>query len=125
MLFFSRYCFYLNEFGLLQNDVNTIQFDHTLTGGDYMLDGKKLGALIQSKRKEQHLKQTEMAEALGLSRTYLSDIENGRYLPSTKTLSKIAIFINLDLNVLKMTEIQVIEEGGYDRATGACRSKAL
>ncbi|WP_111292167.1 helix-turn-helix transcriptional regulator [Bacillus safensis] len=90
-----------------------------------MLDGKKLGALIQSKRKEQHLKQTEMAEALGLSRTYLSDIENGRYLPSTKTLSKIAIFINLDLNVLKMTEIQVIQEGGYDRATSACRSKAL
>ncbi|KIN28631.1 helix-turn-helix transcriptional regulator [Bacillus subtilis] len=75
-----------------------------------MLDGKKLGALIKRKRKESHLKQTEMAKALGLSRTYLSDIENGRYLPSTNTLSRIAIFINLDLNVLKMTEIQVVEE---------------
>ncbi|MGW6083354.1 helix-turn-helix domain-containing protein, partial [Bacillus subtilis] len=42
-----------------------------------MLDGKKLGALIKHKRKERHLKQTEMAKALGLSRTYLSDIENG------------------------------------------------
>ncbi|MED1016770.1 XRE family transcriptional regulator [Bacillus atrophaeus] len=90
-----------------------------------MLDGKNLGALIKHKRKEKHLKQTEMAKALGLSRTYLSDIENGRYLPSTKTLSRIAIFINLDLNVLKMTEIQVVKEGGYDRAAGTCRSKAL
>ena len=90
-----------------------------------MLDGKKLGALIKNKRKEKHLKQTEMAKALGLSRTYLSDIENGRYLPSTKTLSRIAILINLDLNVLKMTEIQVVEEGGYDRAAGTCRRQAL
>lgn len=90
-----------------------------------MLDGKKLGALIKNKRKEKQLKQTEMAKALGLSRTYLSDIENGRYLPSTKTLSRIAIFINLDLNLLKMTEIQVVEESGYDRTASTCRSQAL
>ncbi|AXY38670.1 XRE family transcriptional regulator [Bacillus velezensis] len=90
-----------------------------------MLDGKKLGALIKQKRKENHLKQTEMAKALGLSRTYLSDIENGRYMPSTKTLSRIAIFINLDLNVLKMTEIQVFKEGCHDRASGTCRRQAL
>ncbi|MCX2736242.1 helix-turn-helix transcriptional regulator [Bacillus sp. IS1] len=90
-----------------------------------MLDGKKLGALIKDKRKEKHLKQTEMAKALGMSRTYLSDIENGRYLPSTNTLSRIAIFINLDLNILKMTEIQVSEEDGYDRAARTCRRQAL
>ncbi|MCL7873498.1 helix-turn-helix domain-containing protein [Bacillus altitudinis] len=76
-----------------------------------MIDVKKLGDLIKKERKANNLKQNEMAEKLGLSRTYLSDIENGRYLPGTNTLLRIAICIDLDLNTLKMTEIQGVEEG--------------
>ncbi|MGP7817731.1 helix-turn-helix domain-containing protein [Niallia sp. 01092] len=74
-----------------------------------MLDKKKLGALIKAKRKEKKLTQIIISEETGLSRNYISDIENGRYMPSTESLYKIASCIDMDLNVLKMTEIQVVE----------------
>jgi transcriptional regulator with XRE-family HTH domain len=74
-----------------------------------MLDKKTLGKLIQHKRKELGITQTQVSEATELSRNYISDIENGRYKPSVDSLSKIAIFLNLDLNLIKMTEIQVME----------------
>ncbi|KXZ15326.1 iduronate sulfatase [Bacillus nakamurai] len=85
-----------------------------------MLDKKNLGYSIKSKRKEKNMNQSELASLTGLSRTYISDIENGRYLPGTNSLSKIAICIDLDLNVLKMTEIQVVEEELHDRTTSTC-----
>jgi transcriptional regulator with XRE-family HTH domain len=74
-----------------------------------MLDKKILGNIIKSKRKEMKLTQYDLSKKTGLSRNYISDIENGRYMPSTESLSKIAVCIDLDLNVLKMTEIQVEE----------------
>jgi transcriptional regulator with XRE-family HTH domain len=72
-----------------------------------MIDRKKLGNIIRSKRREKNLTQVSVSRITGLSRNYISDIENGRYMPSINSLSKIAICLNLDLNVLKMTEIQV------------------
>lgn len=74
-----------------------------------MLDKRKLGEIIKSKRREKKLTQDTISEETGLSRNYISDIENGRYMPSAASLSKIAVCIDLDLNVLKMTEIQVVE----------------
>lgn len=74
-----------------------------------MLDKKKLGIIIKTKRKEKKLTQDTISEETGLSRNYISDIENGRYMPSAASLSKIAVCIDLDLNVLKMTEIQELE----------------
>jgi transcriptional regulator with XRE-family HTH domain len=50
--------------------------------------------------------QEQLSSVTNLSRNYISDIENGRYMPSLNALSKIAICLNIDLNVLKMTEIQ-------------------
>lgn len=79
-----------------------------------MLDKKKLGIIIKTKRKEKKLTQDTISEETGLSRNYISDIENGRYMPSAASLSKIAVCIDLDLNVLKMTEIQGLESGVED-----------
>ncbi len=70
-----------------------------------MLDKKTLGMLIKKKRKEKGMKQIQMSEVTKLSRNYISDIENGRYTPSVEALSKIATCLDLDLNLLKMTEI--------------------
>lgn len=50
---------------------------------------EKIGSLIQEKRKKQGIKQAELAEKVGISRTYLSDIECNRYSPSLKLLSEI------------------------------------
>jgi transcriptional regulator with XRE-family HTH domain len=72
-----------------------------------LLDKKTLGALIKKKRKEIDMTQDQLSSATKLSRNYISDIENGRYMPSLSSLTKIAICLDIDLNVLKMTEIQV------------------
>ncbi|MBV4417626.1 helix-turn-helix transcriptional regulator [Clostridium tyrobutyricum] len=67
----------------------------------------ELGRIIKSKRIEKNFTQNKVADATNISRNYLSDIENGRYVPSVDTLTKIARFLNMDLNfLLKMTEIQ-------------------
>ncbi|MCM3242728.1 helix-turn-helix domain-containing protein [Cytobacillus oceanisediminis] len=75
-----------------------------------MVDKKTLGKIIQSKRKELGKTQSRLAEETDLSRNYISDIENGRYTPSIDSLTKIAVSLGLDLNVIKMTEIQVVND---------------
>lgn len=72
-----------------------------------MLNIKSFGAAIKSKRTQLKLTQNQLAEAAQLSRNYVSDIENGRYTPSVETITRIATFLDIDLNLLKMTEIQV------------------
>ncbi|MBR8659574.1 MULTISPECIES: helix-turn-helix domain-containing protein [unclassified Brevibacillus] len=72
-----------------------------------MLDRKALGLVIKNRRRERNIKQSQVSSATKLSRNYISDIENGRYVPSVETLTKIAVYLDLDLNVLKMSEIQV------------------
>ncbi|KOS71695.1 hypothetical protein AEA09_01525 [Lysinibacillus contaminans] len=51
--------------------------------------GKTIGLIIKERRIERGIKQFELAKKIGVSRTYLSDIENNRYLPGAKLLSKI------------------------------------
>lgn len=75
------------------------------------MDKVAIGIVIKNKRKEKNLKQHELAAATELSRNYISDIENGRYMPSVETLSKVAVVLGMDLNFLTMTEIQVNQEG--------------
>jgi transcriptional regulator with XRE-family HTH domain len=68
---------------------------------------QSLGQVIKNKRIEKNLTQNQVAVNISISRNYLSDIENGRYMPSVDTLTKIARCLNMDLNFLvKMTEIQ-------------------
>ena len=66
-----------------------------------------LGENIKLYRKKQKLTQVDLANKAGISRTYLSDLENGRYMPSIETISNIAKILNIDLNFLtSLTEIQ-------------------
>lgn len=67
-----------------------------------------IGEMISKKRQENKLTQARVAKITGLSRNYISDIENGRYTPSVDSLSKLAKCLNIDLNFLLFTtEIQV------------------
>ncbi|WP_251861936.1 helix-turn-helix transcriptional regulator [Clostridium sp. Marseille-Q2269] len=67
-----------------------------------------IGQTLRNKRKELNLTQLEVSKAVCISRNYVSDVENGRYMPSVKVLLKLATFLKLDLNfLLDMTEIQV------------------
>lgn len=66
-----------------------------------------IGDIINQHRNEMKLTQLQLADKSTLSRSYISDIEAGRYAPSVKSLVSIANVLNIDLNfLLKMTEIQ-------------------
>lgn len=74
-----------------------------------MINKKALGAAIRNQRKAKKLKQNDVSAETNLSRNYISDIESGRYAPSIDTLSRIARCLDMDLNILKMSEIQVVD----------------
>ncbi|MGG4218834.1 helix-turn-helix transcriptional regulator [Paenibacillus jamilae] len=77
------------------------------------MDKRLIAAAIKEKRKVMKKRQNEVAVETGLSRNYISDIENGRYMPSVGTLVKIASCLEIDLNTLLMTEIQ--DENGVNQ----------
>lgn len=54
-----------------------------------------LGQAIKLVRKDSRLTQEELAELANLSRSYVADIERGRYSPSMSTLEKIAEALNI------------------------------
>jgi transcriptional regulator with XRE-family HTH domain len=70
------------------------------------MDKQMLGEAIKKQRKRKGLKQFEVSERTGLSRNYISDIENGRYMPSVDALSRLAVCLGMDLNIITMSEIQ-------------------
>ncbi|PHA39313.1 transcriptional regulator [Bacillus wiedmannii] len=55
---------------------------------------------IKRYRKEKKMTQRELAEKANISRSYLGDIEGGRYNPSLDTLSTIAKALNVNINLL-------------------------
>lgn len=59
-----------------------------------------LGQKIKKLRKEKNLTQAEVAEALGVSRPFLTGIERGREYPGRETLMATAIFFNVSLDWL-------------------------
>ena len=66
-----------------------------------------IGAKVKDARKKAGLTQVELAAAAGMSRSYLADVEGGRYNPSVKKLVSIAAVCGVDLNFLvDMLEIQ-------------------
>lgn len=58
-----------------------------------------IGEKIKRVRTNKGLSQQDFAEATGLSRTYISDLENNRKSPSVKTLEKIAKKMNTFLYI--------------------------
>ena len=53
---------------------------------------------IQEARLKKHLTQEQLAELVGLSVSYVCEIENGRKNPSLKTLKKISSVLNIPLS---------------------------
>jgi DNA-binding XRE family transcriptional regulator len=76
-------------------------------GGD-SVNFKGFGKLIKSAREEAGLTQLELAEMADLSRSYIADVEAGRYTPSLKTSITLSKILSINLNQLTSgTEIQV------------------
>lgn len=55
---------------------------------------------IKKYRKEKKMTQKALAEKANISRSYLGDLESGRYNPSLDTLRTIASALDIDINLL-------------------------
>ncbi|MDF2873365.1 MAG: transcriptional regulator [Sporomusa sp.] len=65
-------------------------------------DKKVIGAKVLGARKEKGLTQLQVSEVSGLSRSYIADIEKGRYMPSVNALVELAKCLELDLSFLTL-----------------------
>mgnify|MGYP000863657304 CR=1 FL=1 len=65
-----------------------------------MLVEKFNGAVIREIRKKKGINQKQLAMMVGLSNSYLSDIEVGRTNPSINTLIKITAALQIDVSDL-------------------------
>ena len=59
-----------------------------------------VGQKIAASRKKKKLTQSKVSKGTGISRNYISDIENGRYAPSMHTFMLLASFLDMDLSFL-------------------------
>lgn len=71
------------------------------------MDTQKLGKNIQLERVNRKLTQDELAKRANMSRTYLADVENGRYNPSMNMLERIATALQIPLYALIPSEDRV------------------
>jgi transcriptional regulator with XRE-family HTH domain len=61
---------------------------------------KNLGQVIQRARTEKGVSQEQLSSEAGITRTFLSLVENGKRLPSYDTLGRISSFLGKDSNQL-------------------------
>ena len=57
--------------------------------------------LLKKSREKSGKTQRQVAKEASVSRTYYSDIEQGRYNPSLKLFIKLAAILDIDMNILK------------------------
>lgn len=59
-----------------------------------------IGKTLKEIRKQRNLTQAALAQEINISRSYLSDIENGNKNPSIKTIENLAQKLNVSVNYL-------------------------
>ena len=70
------------------------------------IDFKLLGKRITQRRHELGYKQCTLAEKAGISNNYLSNIENGRSIPSLETFADICIALSITPDFLLLGTIR-------------------
>lgn len=65
----------------------------------------KIGAKVVALRKQLNMKQTTLAQKAGLANSTVCDIEKDRYLPSVRTLEKLANALGVTLAELLSEDI--------------------
>ena len=64
------------------------------------MDKLTFNQAMREKRKLSKMTQVELAKKTGMSRTYLADLEGGRYEPGIENALKIARVLKINLNIL-------------------------
>lgn len=76
-----------------------------------------IGTRLRRAREEKGLNQVDVGEAVGISRSYLSDIEAGKKDGSIKTISALAQYYNVSLDYLaglSVPSVQGSEDTAHD-----------
>lgn len=68
-----------------------------------------LGEAIREKRLQKGMTQLELSQEIEVSRTFVADLERDRYTPSFKTLKKLAVILDLDVNFLLRNDGNTIQ----------------
>lgn len=63
-------------------------------------DAKKLGENLKKIRTKKNITQTELAKTLGVDKSFVSNIENGKTNPTLSTITSLAQALNVSINEL-------------------------
>lgn len=63
-------------------------------------DAKKLGENLKKIRNRENITQIEIANTLGVNRSFVSNIENGKNNPTLSTITNLAKALNVPVNEL-------------------------
>lgn len=63
-------------------------------------DSKKLGENLKKFRIQKNITQTEIAKTLGVDRSFVSNIENGKTNPTLSTIASLAKSLDITINEL-------------------------
>ena len=74
------------------------------------LSTEKLSKLIEAKRKENKISQSQLADKTGINRVMISKIENQEYIPSILQLQTLGEVLNFDITDLFIEERKVEKE---------------
>ena len=69
------------------------------------LDKQQIAQIIQRARQDAKLKQSELAEKIGISEKHLSKIETGKNLPSLESFLKIINVLDLSLGDFRLNSV--------------------
>lgn len=75
---------------------------------------QNLGSLLKSLRVEKGLKQSDVAERVGVSTQHYSRIERGEYTPSLQTFFSLVEMFDIDISRLKLKDSQNISSTMYE-----------
>lgn len=75
---------------------------------------QNLGSLLKSLRIERGLKQSDVAERVGVSTQHYSRIERGEYIPSLQTFFSLVEMFDIDISKLKLKENNNISSTMYE-----------
>ena len=81
-------------------------------------DLQKIGKTLKGLREGEGLNQSQFAKKVGLTQSAISQFEEGKRIPSTKALQKIAVSLGLSLDIL-------VGNTAFDHETDNEKSAAL
>jgi transcriptional regulator with XRE-family HTH domain len=87
------------------------------------MDYTKLGSRIREYRTKSNIKQEELAEAVGLSAVFISQIENAQRKPSLETVFAICQYLNISVDALVVDSVVECTNSDIDALVAVLRSR--